>query len=76
MQVQINTDEMTLGQIEFIEDYSEVALLPLIEMIQDGGGIPTRALVAILAVQMNPAHPEAGLASAREIKIKEIQLGG
>jgi hypothetical protein len=71
MPVTFNVDELTLGQAEFLCDYTGRSIESLQEACTSGD-LGIRDLVAILALTRNPADPQAAVAEIRAMKVSDI----
>ncbi len=76
MIINVDADNFTLGQAEFLLDYAGVHLTQLIEMIQqDTVHENVRVITALIAIQLEPEHPEAALSRVRQLRIRDLQVG-
>jgi len=77
MNITIDVENLTLGQVEFLEDYSKLQLDEIMAYTeqQHKGSIPFRLLMALIAIGENPEDPVAGLEAARPIKLKDVTIG-
>ncbi len=67
----IDVDNLTLGQTEFITDYSGLSLNEL-QVRFETLAFDTKDLIAIMCVASNPEDPEAALPEVRAIKLVEL----
>jgi hypothetical protein len=72
-EIKLNIDELTMGQAEFLEEHTGMELTELIARIQSGA-ITVKMTVALLAMQVNPENPAAGLDEVRQMKIAEVEV--
>jgi hypothetical protein len=71
MQVEFNVDKLTLGQAEFLCDYTGRSIDDL-QAALTSGDLGVRDLVGILALSRNPADPQAAVAEIRLMKVSDI----
>ena len=70
MEIKVNLDELTYGQAEFLEEYAGLGVDEMLAAVQSGE-VTVKMAVGLLAMQLSPHDPEAGLAEARSLKIAE-----
>jgi hypothetical protein len=73
MEITLNVDDMTYGQTEFLEDFTEMDLDQLMERIQTNR-VTTKMTIAMLAMSISPEDPAAALDQVRQMKISETQV--
>ena len=72
-QVNFNLENMTVGQAEFITDYTKRSLAEFMEVL-DSSNLMGRDIIAVLAVIQNPEDPQAALPEVRQMKITDVSL--
>ena len=74
-EVTFNVDELTVGQAEFICDYTQRSLTEFAEVLGTTE-LSARDIVAILAVIENPENPNEALEAVRAQPIAHVDLSG
>lgn len=76
MEIKFDVDNLTLGQVEFLEDFTGLELDAILAYT-DGKRIPPfRLTMAMIAIGVSPENPaEVGLAEARKMKVKDVTVG-
>lgn len=67
----LDADNLTLGQTEFITDYSGLSIHELYARFK-AEQFDARDLIAIMCVARSPEDPEAALPEVRAIKITDL----
>jgi hypothetical protein len=70
MQITLNFEQLTLGQAEFLCDYTGRTIDQLEEAIT--GGLTARDVVAIVAVSRQPDNPQAAVERVRSLKVSDL----
>lgn len=73
MEIKFDVDQLTLGQVEFLEDFTGLELEAILKYAQGNNTIPFRLLMAIVAIGHSAEDPAgAGLQHARKLKLKDV----
>lgn len=71
--VKFDLDNITLGQLEFLTDYTGRTSDELLEAFANRE-IYGRDIIAILAIGKNPADPAAAVEDVRNLAVADVQL--
>ena len=71
--MEFKIDEVTVGQAEFICEYTGRSLAEFADILESTN-LTGRDIVAVLAVIENPEDPEAALPAVRKIKVSDIDV--
>lgn len=71
--VQFDVDNLTVGQAEFLSEYTGRTIQELMDVIETKEYMG-RDLTAMLAVVLHPEDPEAGLEDVRNMKASDISV--
>lgn len=74
MDLNINVEEMTLGQAEFWGEFTGRSVIELKEILDNSEERMTaKDLVALACMSINPSDPEAALPQVRATKVVDIR---
>ena len=73
IEMKFDVDSMTLGQTEFVTDYTKRTVQELFDVLKSGD-LSTRDLIAIMALSRNPDDPASELEAVRNLKVVELDV--
>lgn len=76
IELTLNPDDLTLGQVEFLGDYTGLTVDELADKLTSGSFTP-KELVAVVAIIVAPDDPAGeGLRQARQTKVSSLSGSG
>jgi hypothetical protein len=76
VKIDFNVDGLTLGQIEFLEDFSHLTIEEIMAYAEGKPNIPFRLTMAMIAITASPDDPAGnGLMKARQYKVSDLDVG-
>jgi hypothetical protein len=70
MDIRFNVDDLTLGQAEFLCEYTGRTVASVAEAFTSGNRT-IRDLIAVLALTLNPDNPQAALPEVRAPRVAD-----